>query len=162
MDSDGNPESIQCFAYRSDLEATYDYTAMSLVSRSADFAMENDILVGLTADYQDSDGYLMDCPRFANQGCFKAEYTEGDADIPTFVSGFHKGCSMYPLGDISKECTTAGSIGTTCRGEKVKLIQYDDFYSISMVVVFSCISSVSTISFLFEGSARIKTEQMVL
>ena len=162
MDSDGNPESIQCFAYRSDLEATYDYTAMSLDSRSADFAMENDILVGLTADYQDSDGYLMDCPRFANQGCFKAEYTEGDADIPTFVSGFHKGCSMYPLGDISKECTTAGSIGTTCRGEKVKLIQYEDFYSISMVVVFSCISSVSTISFLFEGSARIKIEQMVL
>ena len=162
MDSDGNPESIQCFAYRSDLETNHDYTAMSLDSRSADFATENDIVVTRSADYHDSDGYLMDCPRFANQGCFKAEYTEGDADIPTFVSGFHKGCSMYPLGDISKECTTAGSIGTTCRGEKVKLIKFADFYSISIVVVFSCISSVSTISFLFEGSVRMKTEQMVL
>ena len=165
MDSDGNPESIQCFAYRSDLETNYNYTAMSLDSRSTDFAkfaMENDTAVSRSADYQDSDAYLMDCPRFANQGCFKAEYTEGDADIPAFVSGFHKGCSMYPLGDISKECTTAGSIGTTCRGEKVKLIKYEDFYSISIVVVFSCISSASTISFLFEGSVRMKIEQMVL
>ena len=124
MDSEGNPESIQCFAYRSDLDTEYDYMEMSLDSRSVDFALENDIAISKFADYQDSDGYLMDCPRFANQGCFKAEYTEGDADIPAFVSGFHKGCSMYPLGDISKECTTAGSIGTTCRGEKVKLKQY--------------------------------------
>ena len=124
LDSEGNPESIQCFAYRSDLDTEYDYMEMSLDSRSVDFALENDKAISKFADYQDSDGYLMDCPRFANQGCFKAEYTEGDADIPAFVSGFHKGCSMYPLGDISKECTTAGSIGTTCRGEKVKLKQY--------------------------------------
>ena len=117
LDENGEPESIQCFAYRSDLNTEYDYSAMSLNSRNTNFTIqENEVSDRSADDYQDSDDYLMDCPRFANQGCFKAEYTQGTADLPTFVSGFHKGCSMYPLGDISKECTTAGAIGTTCRG----------------------------------------------
>ena len=116
LDENGEPESIQCFAYRSDLNTEYDYSSMALDSRNTNSTIQENDVSGRSADYQDSDDYLMDCPRFANQGCFKAEYTQGTADLPTFVSGFHKGCSMYPLGDISKECTTAGAIGTTCRG----------------------------------------------
>ena len=44
----------------------------------------------------------------------------------------------------------------------LKLRKYQNLYSISIVVVFSCISAVSTSSFLIFGSSRIKIEQIVL
>ena len=91
LDASGNPETLQCFAYRSN-EST------------------------ANEEYSDSDGTLMDCPRFANQGCFKAEYTPGDTSLPGFNAGYHKGCSMFPLGKMNKECSSISAIGTTCRG----------------------------------------------
>lgn len=90
LDGNDNPEPLRCFAYRSDQTTGND-------------------------DYNDSDGTLMDCPRFANQGCFKAEYTPGDTSLP-FNAGYHKGCSMFPLGTLTKDCTSSSAIGTTCRG----------------------------------------------
>ena len=65
------------------------------------------------------DDVIRTCPRFANNGCFKSQYTVGEVEIGGFETGFHKGCSMYPLGDISKECSTSGPIGTTCRGKSL-------------------------------------------
>ncbi len=66
--------------------------------------------------YPDADGYLMECPRFANNGCFKSEFTEGDADIDSFRDSFHKGCSMYDLGDEEPVCRDVGTLGTACKG----------------------------------------------
>ena len=58
----------------------------------------------------------MKCPRFANNGCFKSEFTEGDADIDSFRDSFHKGCSMYDLGDEDPVCRDVGTLGTACKG----------------------------------------------
>ena len=91
LDGNGDPEPLKCFAYRSDEDA----------------ADEN---------YDNSDATLMTCPRFANQGCFKAEYTSGDSNLPGFFPGYHKGCSMFPLGRLNKDCTSSQAVGSTCRG----------------------------------------------
>ena len=59
----------------------------------------------------------MDCPRYANQGCFKADFREGSANDSAFKTGFHKGCSMFPLQTIYPPvCETVGDLGTICRG----------------------------------------------
>ena len=97
LDGNGDPEPLKCFAYRSD----------------EDTADEN---------YDNSDATLMTCPRFANQGCFKAEYTPGDSNLPGFIPGYHKGCSMFPLGRLNKDCTSSQAVGSTCRGQTTCLL----------------------------------------
>ena len=93
LDGNGDPEPLKCFAYRSDEN------------------VENE-------NYDDSDVTLMTCPQFANQGCFKAEYTPGDSNLPGFIAGYHKGCSMFPIGTLNKDCLSTPAIGSTCRGTK--------------------------------------------
>ena len=76
--------------------------------------------------YPDPDGMLMECPRFANQGCFKAEFYQSpdDLELESFGPSFHKGCSLYPLGDLDLECRrigtdTVGYLGTSCKGNTI-------------------------------------------
>ena len=60
----------------------------------------------------------MACPRFANQGCFKSEYTVNlDFPLPGFKNSFNKGCSMYELGDIEPVCKDLILLGGMCRGK---------------------------------------------
>lgn len=72
----------------------------------------------------------MSCPRFANQGCFKAEYTM-NPDFPIgFKSSFNKGCSMYELGDRDTECDDMNFLGNSCRGKHSLLkISYKFFWN---------------------------------
>ena len=54
--------------------------------------------------YSGVDDLMMQCPRFANQGCFKADYKLAEDGTEVFPTGFHKGCSMFELGDRETEC----------------------------------------------------------
>ena len=63
----------------------------------------------------------MSCPRFANQGCFKAEYTMNPDFSIGFKSSFNKGCSMYELGDRDTECEDMNFLGNSCRGKLFKI-----------------------------------------
>ena len=54
--------------------------------------------------YTGVDDLMMQCPRFANQGCFKADYKLAEDGTEVFPTGFHKGCSMFELGDRETEC----------------------------------------------------------
>ena len=66
---------------------------------------------------EDLDGRTMMCPRFANQGCFKADFVQGSLMNENYQSGFSKGCSMFPLGDRTTECEIFGNLGEVCRGK---------------------------------------------
>ena len=82
------------------------------------YRQETDEEVHDTTTYPDKDDFLMSCPRFANQGCFKAEYTTSpELSALGFNSSFNKGCSMYELGDRDTECDSMGLLGDTCRGK---------------------------------------------
>ena len=56
----------------------------------------------------------MACPRFANQGCFTADYTVGDI-TNAYNSSYNKGCSMYNLGEIDVNCVYDPDLGQLCR-----------------------------------------------
>ena len=68
--------------------------------------------------YTDVDEVVIECPRFANQGCFMADFTSGSNPLESFPTGLHKGCSMYPLGDSEDACSQVTDIGTSCRGKQ--------------------------------------------
>ena len=103
---------LSCYAYRSD-------TQISLDSNRNLSIEDNDVtsVAPNTKDYPNPDGYMMQCPRFANNGCFKANFTEGTEDIEAFRDSFHKGCSMYDLGDDEQVCREIGNLGTACKGK---------------------------------------------
>ena len=65
--------------------------------------------------YTGVDDLMMQCPRFANQGCFKADYKLAEDGTEVFPTGFHKGCSMFELGDRETECQANPFLGTVCR-----------------------------------------------
>ena len=95
MDESGNPKDMSCYAYRSD---TRD---------------DNQPLPD--GSYDGVDDLMMQCPRFANQGCFKADYKLAEDGTEVFPTGFHKGCSMFELGDRETECQANQYLGTVCR-----------------------------------------------
>ena len=65
-------------------------------------------------NYEGVDDYIMDCPRFANQGCFTADYIVGDI-TNAYNSSYNKGCSMYNLGEIDNNCVYDPDLGQLCR-----------------------------------------------
>ena len=85
------------------------------------YRQETDEEVHNTTTYPDKDDFLMSCPRFANQGCFKAEYTMNPDFSIGFKSSFNKGCSMYELGDRDTECEDMNFLGNSCRGKLFKI-----------------------------------------
>ena len=58
---------------------------------------------------------MMQCPRFANQGCFKADNKLAEDGTEVFPTGFHKGCSMFEFVDREAECQANQYLGTVCR-----------------------------------------------
>jgi hypothetical protein len=95
-DESGNPKDMSCYAYRSD---TRDGEKQPLPDGS----------------YDGVDDLIMQCPRFANQGCFKADYELAEDGAEVFPTGFHKGCSMFELEDRETECQENPFLGTICR-----------------------------------------------
>ena len=65
-------------------------------------------------NYENTDDYVMDCPRFANQGCFKAKFRVGEI-TNAYNTSYSKGCSMYDLGDIEEVCNEDPDLGELCR-----------------------------------------------
>ena len=72
----------------------------------------------LDGNYDDVDDYIMDCPRFANQGCFTANYIVGDI-TNAFNTSYSKGCSMYNLGEMELNCRSDPDLGELCRCKKI-------------------------------------------
>lgn len=94
LDENGESVEISCYAYR----------------------QETDEKVHNTTTYPDKDDFSMNCPRFANQGCFKSEYTVNpDFPIPGIRNSFNKGCSMYELGNVEPDCRDLNLLGGMCR-----------------------------------------------
>lgn len=99
---------FRCFAYRQELNST---------ARNIDLA---------AGEYEGIDDYIMTCPRFANQGCFKADYRGGQ--LEAIGDGYSKGCSMYDLGEREQYCTGSDDLGQTCRGKSfLSILQFDYF-----------------------------------
>ena len=65
-------------------------------------------------NYENTDDYIMECPRFANQGCFKAKYRVGEL-TNAYNTSYSKGCSMYDLGDLEEICNEDPNLGELCR-----------------------------------------------
>ena len=95
LDESGNPKDMSCYAYRSD-------------SRDDEQPLPDGSYTGV-------DDLIMQCPRFANQGCFKADYKIIEGGPEVFPTGFHKGCSMFELGERETECDSNQFLGTVCR-----------------------------------------------
>ena len=92
----GHKKCFSCYAYRQDTDEE----------------------INNTTTYPDKDDFLMACPRFANQGCFKSEYTFNPSfPLPGFKNAFGKGCSMYELGDVEPDCRDLNLLGGMCRGK---------------------------------------------
>ena len=96
LDENGVPVKKRCFAYKGEMNST---------TRDIDEAV---------GEYEGIDDVIMTCPRFANQGCFKADYRHGQ--LEGFPNGYSKGCSMYGLGEREQYCSGSDVLGTTCRG----------------------------------------------
>ena len=65
--------------------------------------------------YENVDQETDQCPRYANQGCFKSEFLKGTTQV--YENQFHKGCSVFSIDKENLTCNKFGDIGSNCKGE---------------------------------------------
>ena len=88
----------------------------SLKSSKFDFEGPDDI-VDIDLDDANIDGKQRECPRFANNGCFKGKSTVPAGSIyeGAFPNAFNKGCSMFDLGESPVTCALLQDEVNTCK-----------------------------------------------
>ena len=79
VDENGNPVKLSCHVFASEYD-DFETNDPNWDESNPDFNLLNNL-----------DARQMDCPNFANWGCFSANYTEGEFSNTAVLAGFNKG-----------------------------------------------------------------------